>query len=93
MPILASIFDAPIGARPNRHPKISPLRLLTTMSIYQSDADERNETRRVIETLRDDIGHYRRQIDSTNDKRLIEELTDAISDLEEKIEHLQFDLR
>jgi len=63
------------------------------MSIYQSDADERNETRRVIETLRDDIGHYRRQIDSTNDKRLIEELTDAISDLEDKIEHLQFDLR
>jgi uncharacterized coiled-coil DUF342 family protein len=63
------------------------------MSIYQSDADERNETRRVIETLRDDIGHYRRQIDSTNDKRLIEELTDVISDLEEQIEHLQFDLR
>jgi uncharacterized coiled-coil DUF342 family protein len=63
------------------------------MSIYQSDADERNETRRVIENLRDDIGHYRRQIDSSNDKRLIEELTDVISDLEERIEHLQFDLR
>jgi hypothetical protein len=63
------------------------------MSIYQSDADERNETRRVIETLRDDIGHYRRQMESTTDKRLIEELTDVISDLEERIEHLQFDLR
>lgn len=63
------------------------------MSIYQSDADERNETRRVIETLRDDIAHYRRQIESTTDKRLIEELTDVISDLEERIEHLEFDLR
>jgi hypothetical protein len=90
---LAGLPDAPIGARTHRHAAFSPFRLLTTMSIYQSDADERNETRRVIETLRDDIGHYRRQIDSTNDKRLIEELTDVISDLEEQIEHLQFDLR
>lgn len=63
------------------------------MSIYQSDADERNETRRVIETLRDDIARYRRQIESTTDKRLIEELTDTISDLKERIEHLEFDLR
>lgn len=59
----------------------------------QSDIDERNETRLVIENLRDDIRFIRRKIDSTEDADAISDMEAEIVAIEDQIDDLEQDLR
>lgn len=61
--------------------------------IWKSDWQERNETRRVIENLRDDIRQIRRQMDSIDDADKLMDMEAEIAAIEDRIDDLEQDLR